>query len=66
MNLKSAAFLAAIGLIILTALTLYDLFANVAEVLRGLIPAVVLFRSAIYAFAGITVTIFFFAFYKRQ
>jgi len=66
MNLKSAAFLAAIGLIILTALMLYDLFANVAEVLRGLIPAVVLFRSAIYAFAGITVTIFFFAFYKRQ
>ncbi len=66
MNLKSAAFLAAIGTIILTALMLYDLFANMAEVLRGLIPAVVLFRSAIYAFASITVTIFFFAFYKRQ
>jgi hypothetical protein len=66
MNLKSAAFLATIGLIILAALTLYDLFENVAGILRGLIPAVALFRSAIYAFASITVTIFFFAFYKRQ
>jgi len=66
MNLKSAAFLATIGMIILTALMLYDLFENVAAILRGLIPAVALFRSAIYAFASITVTIFFFAFYKRQ
>jgi len=66
MNLKSAAFLAAIGMTILTALLLYDLFENVAAILRGLIPALALFRSAIYAFAGITVTIFFFAYYKRQ
>ncbi|HTS49093.1 MAG TPA: hypothetical protein VMH05_14180 [Bryobacteraceae bacterium] len=66
MSLKSAAFLATIGMIILTALMLYDLFENVAGILRDLIPAVALFRSAIYAFASITVTIFFFAFYKRQ
>jgi len=66
MNLKSAAFLAAIGMTILTALLLYDLFENVAAILRGLIPALALFRSAIYAFASITVTIFFFAYYKRQ
>jgi len=66
MNLKSAAFLATIGMIILTALVLFDFFQNLASVLRGLIAAVVIFRAAIYAFASITVTIFFFAFYKRQ
>ena len=53
-------------MIILTALMLYDLFENVAGILRSLIPAVALFRSAIYAFASITVTVFFFAFYKKQ
>jgi hypothetical protein len=66
MNLKNAAFLAAIGMIILTALVLFDLFENVAGILRSLIPAVTFFRSAIYAFASITVTIFLFVFYKRQ
>lgn len=66
MSLKNAAFLAAVGMIILTALVLYDLFENVAGILRSLIPAVALFRSAIYAFASITVTVFFFAFYKKE
>jgi len=66
MSLKNAAFLATVGMIILTALMLYDLFENVAGILRSLIPAVALFRSAIYAFASITVTVFFFAFYKKQ
>ncbi len=66
MSLKSAAFLATVGMIVLTALVLYDLFENVAGVLRSLIPAVTLFGSAIYAFASVTVTVFFFAFYKKQ
>ena len=66
MNLKSAAFLAVVGMIILTALALFDLVQIVAAVLRGLTPAVAFFRAAIYAFASITLTIFFFAFYKRQ
>ena len=64
MTLKNAAFLAAVGMIILTALVLYDLFENVAAILRSLIPAVALFRSAIYAFASITVTVFFFAAFR--
>ena len=64
--MKNAAFLATVGMIILTALVLFDFFGNVAGVLRGLIPAVALFRSAIYTFASITLTIFLFAFYKRQ
>lgn len=66
MSLKNAAFLAAVGMIILTALALFDLFETIAGVLRSLIPAVTLFRAAIYAFASLTVTIFFFVFYKRQ
>ncbi len=66
MNLRNAAFLAAIGMIILTALLLFDFAENLIATLRSLIPAVTIFRSVIYAFASLTVTIFFFAFYRRQ
>ena len=66
MSLRNAAFLATVGMIILTALLLFDLVENSAAILRSLIPAVALFRSVIYAFASLMLTIFFFAFYKHQ
>ena len=65
MSVKTAAFLAAVGMILLSALTLFDLFKNLAAIIRGLVPAVILFRWLIYAFATITVAAYFFVVYKR-
>lgn len=66
MSVKTAAFMAAVGMLLLSALTLFDLFQNLAAILRGLLPAVILFRWLIYAFATITVAVYFFVVYKRQ
>lgn len=64
--MRTAALLAAVGTILLSALLLFDLIEAISGVLRGLIPAVAIFRAFIYAFAAITAAIFFFTFYKRQ
>jgi hypothetical protein len=66
MTLKNAALLALIGTILVTALLLWDLIFNVLNVVRGLVPAVMLFSSLIYAFGALTVTVFFFVFHKSQ
>jgi len=66
MTLKSAAFLAMIGTILVTALLVWDLIFNTLNVIQGLVPAVILFRSLIYAFGSLTVAIFFFAFHRTQ
>jgi hypothetical protein len=66
MNLKSVALLALIGTILVTALLTWDLIFNVMNVLQGLIPAVVLFRSIIYTFGALTAAVFFFVFHKKQ
>jgi len=66
MTLKSAAFLALIGTMLLTALLTWDFVFNVLNVIRGLVPAVVLFSSFIYAFAALTVTVFFYVFQKAH
>jgi hypothetical protein len=66
MTLKSAALLALIGTILVTAVLVWDLIFNVLNVLQGLVPAVVLFRSLIDTFGAISVEVFFFVFHKRQ
>jgi hypothetical protein len=66
MTLKNAALLALIGTILATALLVWDLIFNVLNVLRGLVPAVILFPSLIYAFGALTVMVFFFVFHKAQ
>jgi hypothetical protein len=66
MTLKSAALLALIGTILVTALLVWDLLFNILNVLQGLVPAVVLIRSLIYAFGAVSVAVFFFVFNKRQ
>ncbi|HLG94757.1 MAG TPA: hypothetical protein VKX49_00455 [Bryobacteraceae bacterium] len=66
MTLKSAAFLATIGMILLSALALYDLVQNFIAIVRGLLPAARLFSSLIFAFSSVAVTIYFFVAYKRQ
>jgi hypothetical protein len=66
MTLKNAVFLALIGTILVTALRTWIFIFDVLNVIRGLVPAVVLFSSFIYAFAALTVAVFFYAFQKTR
>ena len=66
MTLKSAAFLALIGTLLLTILLVADSISAVLNVARGLIAATAMLSSLIYSFAAVVVTIFFYMFYKTQ
>jgi len=58
MTLKNAALLALIGTILMTALLLQSFVLTFLNVLRGLVPAVTLFQSFIYAVACFRVAAF--------
>ncbi len=66
MNLKSAALLALIGTILVTAALTFHLVRIVLGVAQGLIPPVTLFPALIYAFGAFSVAVFFFVFHKTQ
>jgi hypothetical protein len=66
MTLKNAALLALIGTILLTALLLWDFVFNLLNLLRGLIPATIVFSSFIYAFTSFSVAVFFYVFHRAQ
>jgi hypothetical protein len=66
MTLKNAALLALIGTILLTALLVWDFVFNLLNLLRGLIPATLVFSSFVYAFASVSVAVFFFVFHRAQ
>jgi len=66
MTLKNAALLALIGTILMTALLLWAFVSNFLNVLRGLVPAVTLFSSFIYACGAFSVMVFFFVFHRTQ
>jgi hypothetical protein len=66
MNLKSAAFLALVGTLMLTVLLIAGFIFDVVGVLRGLIPAIRLLTSFIYAFAGLSAVVFLYAFHHAQ
>jgi hypothetical protein len=66
MTLKSAAFLALVGMVLLTILLIANLIGDVLGVARGLIPAVRLLTSLIDMFAGLSVAVFFYVFHKMQ
>jgi hypothetical protein len=53
-------------MILVAVLTIADLFQTTTGVLRGIVPAVAVFRSVIYAFASITLSVFLFVMYKRN
>ena len=55
MTLKNAALLALIGTILMTALLVWTFVFNFLNLLRGLVPAVTLFSSLIYAFGAFSV-----------
>jgi hypothetical protein len=66
MTLKNAALLAVIGTILMTALLVWTFVSNVLNALRGLVPAVTLFSSFIYAFGCFSVAVFFHVFHRAQ
>jgi hypothetical protein len=66
MTLKNASLLALIGTILMTALLLWTFVFAFLNVLRGLVPAVTLFSSLIYAFGCLTVAVFFYVFHRAQ
>lgn len=66
MTLKNASILALIGTVLVTVLLVWDLILNVLNVGRGLVPAVALLSSLIYAFGALSVAVFFFVFHKSQ
>ena len=66
MTLKNAALLALIGTILMTALLVWQFVVNFLNLLRGLVPAVSLFSSFIYAFGCFSVMVFFFVFHRAQ
>jgi hypothetical protein len=66
MTLKNSAFLALVGMILVTILLIAGLIGDVLGVMRGLIPAMRVLTSFIYAFAGLSVVVFLYAFHKAQ
>ena len=66
MNVKSAAFLALVGMILLSILVIADFINTVQGVLRDLIPAMMLFRSITYVIASIGLTVFLWVFHRRS
>jgi hypothetical protein len=66
MTLRQATLLALIGTILLTALLAWDLVINVLNVVRGLVPAVIVFSSFIYAFAAFSLAVFLYVFHRTQ
>ena len=66
MTLNKAAFLALVGMILATILLVAGFIGDVFNVVRGLIPAMRLLTSFIYAFAGLSMVMFLYAFHKAQ
>jgi uncharacterized membrane protein len=66
MTLKNAAWLALIGIILMTALSLWTFVLTFLNVLRDLVPAVTLFSPFIYAFGCFSVMVFFYVFHRAQ
>jgi len=66
MTLKHAAFLALVGMVLVTTLLIVGLIGDVLGVARGLIPTMRVLTSFIYAFAGLSVVVFLYAFHKAQ
>jgi hypothetical protein len=66
MTLNKAALLALVGMTLATILLVVGFIGDVFGVVRGLIPAMGLLTSFIYAFAGVSMVMFLYAFHKAQ
>jgi hypothetical protein len=66
MTLKNAAFLALVGMILLTVLLAAGCIVSVTGFLNGVVSAATMFASLIRVFATLTLAVFFFVFHKAQ
>ena len=66
MTLNKAALLALVGMTLATILLVVGFIGDVFGVVPGLIPAMRLLTSFIYAFAGVSMVMFLYAFHKAQ
>ena len=53
-------------MVLVTILLIAGLITDISGVVRGLIPAMRLLTSFIYAFASLSVVVFLYAFHKAQ
>jgi hypothetical protein len=66
MTLKNAATFAFIGTLLTAALLIWDFVFDVINVVEGLIPLAKLPSSFLFALAGLSLAVFFYAFRKSQ
>jgi hypothetical protein len=66
MTLKNAAFLALVGMILLTILLAVGCIVSVTGFLNGVVSAASMLASVIRVFAALTLVVFFFIFHKAQ
>ena len=66
MSLRTAAFLALVGALIVAALRVWDLISITLGFAQGAVSAAEFLASLIYAFGACCLAIFFFVFLKRQ
>ena len=66
MTLKNAALLALVGTNLLTILLLAHLIIDILAVAGGVVPALRLVASLIYALASVSLAVFFWVFFRAQ
>jgi len=66
MTMRSAASLALLGAVLVTIVLVVGFVLDLLNVLQGLIPALKLVTSFIYAFAGVGAVVFLCVFRKAQ
>ena len=66
MTVKSAAFFALIGMILLTVLLALGFIRDISAFTAGAIAAMALLTSLIHLLASLSVAVFLFVFYKAQ
>ncbi len=66
MTMRSAASLALIGVVLAAILLVVGFFLDLLNALRGLVPALRLVASFIYAFAAVTAVVFLGVFRRAQ
>ena len=66
MTLRSAALFAFLGMMLLTILLAVGFLRDISAILAAAIAAVTVLTSLIHLLASLSVTVFFFVFYKAQ
>jgi hypothetical protein len=66
MTLKNAAFLAFIGMALLTVICAVGFIGDISALLAGAIPAMMVLKSLIHLLASLSVAVFLYVFHKTQ